>query len=415
MARSTVFHYKGRESDPQKVGHDLHVRAVLTGALIQHGRDMRLQAELIDVNNGAQLWGQQYERSLSNVAALQQEVLRDISDKLKLRLRRTEKNNTAIETPERWEAYDLYLRGRHEWNKFTDEGMKKAIQYFQQAIDKDPTYALAYAGLADAYHELSDSSPPREMMPKAKAAAMRALEMDDSLAEAHAALGWVKWQYDWDWSGAEKEFQRAIGLNPNYAIAHGMYALYLTSLGRVDEGMAELKRALELDPLSLIISANLGDVFQFSRHYNQAIEQYNKTLEMDKNFALAYRSLSDAYWNNGMYADAVRAWQKSLITEGSSQLAAKMGEAYSRSGYKGALQAWLQYSIGSSNRAYLAPASVAAVYLRLGEEEHAFEWLEKAYQAHDGWLVYLKVDPSFDNLRSDPRYADLLRRMGLPQ
>ena len=413
MARTTVFHYKGRDTDPQKVGRELHVRAVLTGSFIQHGSEVRLEAELIDVNNGSQLWGQQYERPLSSLAAIQQGVLRDISDRLKLRLSGTI-NADGNRKPESWESYDPYLRGRHEWNKFTNESMGKAVHYFQQAIDKDPTYALAYAGLADAYHELSDSSPPREMMPRAKAAAMRALELDDSLADAHAALGWVKWHYDWDWTGAEKEFQRAIQLNPNYAIAHGMYGLYLTSLGRVDEGMTQLKRAQELDPLSLIISTNLGDVLQFSRHYNQAIEQYNKTLELDKNFAMAHASLSDAYGNNGKYANAVREWQKSLIAEGNTQLAAKMGEAYSSSGYKGALQAWLQYSISSSNHAYLAPASVAGVYTRLGEEEHAFEWLEKAYSAHDGWLVYLKVDPVFDHLRSDPRYADLLRRMGLP-
>jgi TolB-like protein len=206
MARSTVFHYKGHDADPQKVGRDLAVQAVLTGTLARDGEVVRVQAELVDVSNGSALWGEQYDRKLSDMAAVQQEVVRDISGKLKLRFSGDGRNKLGPRTPENWEAYDLYLRGRYYWNKFTEEGMQKAIGYFQQAIDKDPNYALAYAGLADAHHELSYTHPPREVMPKAKAAAMKALELDESVAEAHAALGWVKWAYDWDWAGAEKEF-----------------------------------------------------------------------------------------------------------------------------------------------------------------------------------------------------------------
>jgi len=338
--------------------------------------------------------------------------VRDISAKLKLRLSGEDRNKLTARTPENWEAYDLYLRGRYYWNKFTDDGMQKAIGYFQQAIDKDPNYALAYAGLADAYHELY-GHPPREVMPKSKAAAMKALELDEYVAEAHAALGWVKWAYEWDWPGAEKEFQRAIELNPNYAIAHGMYALYLDSMSRVDEGMAQHKRALELNPLSLITSTNMGELLFDMRKTDQAIEQYRKTLDIDSSFKAVHKELGDAYESKGMYREAIAEWQKSLIADGDSEIAAAIGQAYSKSGYKPALRIWVEHLTNSSNHGYVQPAFVATIYARLGENDHAFEWLGKAYQERDSDLVFLKVEPVWDNLRSDPRYADLLRRVGL--
>jgi eukaryotic-like serine/threonine-protein kinase len=413
MARSTVFHYKGHDPDPLKVGHDLAVGAVLTGTLARHGEAVRVQTELVDVSNGSALWGEQYDRKLSDMAAVQQEVVRDISAKLKRRLSGEDKNQVTRRTPENWEAYDLYLRGRYYWNKFTEEGMQKAIGYFQQAIDKDPNYALAYAGLADAYHELSYSHPPREVMPKAKAAALKALELEESVAEAHAALGWVKWSYEWDWAGAEKEFQRAIELNPNYAIAHGMYALYLDSMSRVDEGMAQHKRALELEPLSSITSTNMGELLFDMRQTDQAIEQYKKTLESDPSFSPVHKELGDAYASKGMFQEAVAEWQKTLIADGESETATAIGQAYAKSGYKAVLRTWVEHLTGPSNHGYLAPASVASIYASLGENDHAFEWLEKAYQERDSDLVFLKVERAWDNLRSDPRYADLLRRVGL--
>ncbi len=423
MARSTVFHYKGRDADPQRVGHDLAVRAVLTGTLARRGEAVRLQAELVDVSNGSELWGEQYDRQLSDMAAVQQEVVRDISDKLKLRLSGEDKNRLTRRTTESSEAYDLYLKGRYYWNKFNDESMKKAIEFFQQAIDKDPNYALAYAGLADAYHELSNFYPPREMMPKAKAAAMKALELDDSVAEAHAALGWVKWSYDWDWTGAEREFQRAIELNPNYAIAHGMYALYLDSMARVDEAMVEHKRAQQLDPLSLVINTNVGDAFSWARHYDQAIEQYRKTLEMDTNFAPARGGLASAYEFKGMYREAIEENQKYELLSGktpeeAAAQAAAMLKAYKTGGEK---RFWLENleqdlkAMKQSRAGYFSAYSMAGDYALAGEKDKAFEWLAKAYQEHDSELVFLKVEPEFDNIRSDPRYADLLRRIGLSQ
>src|SRR5262249_22271533 len=263
----------------------------------------RLHTELVDVGNGAVLWSEQYDRKVSDTAAVQQEVVRGISDKLQLRVHGQDRKQLTKRSTDSWEAYDSYLRGRYQWNKFTDASLQKAIGYFQQAIDKDPNYALAYAGLADSYHELSYTRPPREVMPKAAAAATKALQLDDSVAEAHAALGWVKWQYDWDWSGAEKEFQQAVELSPNYAIAHGMYALFLDSMSRTDEGMAQHRRARELEPLSLIINSNLGEALYQARHYDEAIEQYRKTLEVDPNFAVAHGDLAEALEHKGMYKE----------------------------------------------------------------------------------------------------------------
>ncbi len=414
LARSTVFRYKGHDADPQKVGHDLAVRAVLAGTLARHGDDVRVQTELIDVTNGSELWGEQYDRKLSDIAAVQQEVVRDISNKLRVQLNGEDRNKLSKRTTESWEAYDLYLRGRFYWNKFSDESLRKAVGYFQQAIDKDPSYALAYAGLADAYHELSYSHPPREMMPKAKAAALKALELDDSVAEAHAALGWVKWTYDWDWVEAEKEFQRSIELSPSYGIAHGMYALYLDSMSRVDEATAQHKRAQELEPLSLIINTNAAEAFYDTRRYDQAIEQYRKTLEIDEGFAPVHDDLARAYERKGMYREAIEEWQSGLIEVGGSAVAASIGQAYSKSGYQRALQIWLEHLTSSSNYAYVSPFFVATFYARLDESNRAFEWLSKAYQERDSDLVFLRVEPAFDNLRSDPRFAELERKIGFP-
>jgi serine/threonine protein kinase len=411
MSRSTVFRYKGRGSDPQRVGRDLNVKAVLVGTLVHHGDSIRLESELVDATNGSEIWGTQYDRKLSDISTVQQEIVRDISEKLKLRLSSEDRNKLSTQKTESWEAYNLYLKGNYYWEKFTDDGMEKAVEYFQQAIEKDPTYALAYAGLAHAFHELSYSNPPREMMPKSKSAAMKALQLDDSVAEAHAALGWVKWRYDWDWTGAEREFQRAIELDP---MAHAQYALYLDSMQRLDEATASHNRAVALDPLSLINNANLGDEFYGIRQYDKAIDQYQKTLELDANFSLARWGLGGAYDRKGMYKEAVAEWQKAFLSDGDTRSAALIGQAYSRSGYKGVLRAWLDDLTIQSTHRYVSAYSIATMYARLGEKDRAFESLEKAYRDRSAELVDLKVEPVFDFLHSDPRYADLLRRMGLP-
>jgi eukaryotic-like serine/threonine-protein kinase len=415
MSRSTVFRYKGRASDPQNVGRDLKVGAVLVGTLVQHGDSIHLQSELVNASDGSEIWGTQYDRKLSDISAVQQEIVRDISERLRLRLTPEDRQKLTRQDTESGESYTLYLKGRYYWNKFTDDDMKKALDYFQQAIDKDPTYALAYAGLADAYHELAYSNPPREMMPKSKAASTKALQLDDSVAEAHSALGWVLWRYDWNFPEAEKEFRRAIELEPNSGFGHGMYPLFLYSMQRFEEGAARHKQALTLEPLSLIGNTNVADGLYYARQYDRAIEQYQKTLELDANFGSAHAGLGNAYDRKGMYKEAVVEWQKAYLAYGDPRTAELIRKAYSRSGYKGALQAFLDDMLGQSTHQYVSSFEVAAMYARLGEKDHALEWLGNAYQARDAELVDIGTEPVFEFLHSDPRYTDLLRRIGLPQ
>jgi TolB-like protein/Tfp pilus assembly protein PilF len=312
MSRSTVFRYKGRGVDPQNVGRELKVGAVLVGTLVHHGDSIHLQSELVDTRDGSEIWGTQYDRQLSEISSVQQEIVRDISEKLRLRLGPEDQKKLAGQKTENWEAYNLYLKGNYYWEKFTDDDMRKAVDYFQQAIDKDPNYALAYAGLADSFHELAYTSPPSEMMPRSKAASTKALQLDDSVANAHAALAWVLWRYDWNFSEAEKEFRRAIELEANSSSSsvRGMYPLFLYSMKRFDQAVAEHKQAIALDPLSLILNTNVGDGLYDAHQFDRAIEQYQKTLELDANFSLAHWGLGSAYDRKGMYKEAIAEWQK---------------------------------------------------------------------------------------------------------
>ena len=413
MSRSAVFRYKGHDSDAQGAGRDLKVGAVLVGTLVQHGDGIHLESELVDSSNGSEIWGAQYDRKLSDVSTIQQEIVQDISDKLKLRLTPEDKTKIAKHGTENWEAYDLYLKGRYYWNKFTDADLKTAADYFKQAIAKDPNYALAYAGLADAYHELASANPPREMMPLAKAAALKALQLDDSVADAHAALGWIKWKYDWDFPGAEREFLRSIELDREGSEGTAMYADFLDAMGRADEGEAQHRRAVQLDPLNLIRSANLGDGLSGEHKYDQAIEQYQKTLALDANFSVAHYGLADAYDRKGMYKEAISEWQKGLTADGDARTAALLGDTYARAGYKSALRAWIDDSKKQSAHDYVSPFGIAQLYAILGEKDSTMEWLEKAYQDRSVDLVTVNTDPDFDFLHSDPRFQDLLRRIGL--
>ena len=412
MSRSTVFRYKGKGADPQTVGRELKVGAVLVGTLVHHGDSLHLQSELVDARDGSEIWGTQYDRPISDTSAVQQEIVRDISEKLKLRLSPEDQKKLATHKTENWEAYNLYLKGRYYWEKFTDDDMRKSVDYFQQAIAKDPNYAQAYAGLADAYHELAYTSPPSEMMPKSKAASTKALQLDDSVGEAHAALGWVLWRYDWNFPEAEKEFRRAIELDD---ANRGMYPLFLYSMKRFDQGFSEHKQSVAIDPLSLIQLTNVGDGLYYAHQYDRAIEQYQKALELDPNFSNAQLALASTYDRKGMYKEAIAEWQKGFTTEGDSRTAGLIGKAYSVSGYKGAMQAWLDDLISQSTHHYVAPLDIATLYARLGEKEHALEWLEKGYQARDADMVDIATEPTFDFLRSDPRFTGLLRRVGLPQ
>lgn len=410
IARSTVFRYKGQEHDAQKIGSELGVRAVLMGRVLQRGDTLTIQVDLVDTSDGSQLWGEQYTRKLSDILVMQQNISREVSEKLRLKLSGAQKEQLAKRYTESTEAYELYLRGRYQWNRRTPDGLMKGIEYFQQAISADPNYALAYAGLADSYNVLSTNAvrPPKEAFPKAKEAAEKALAIDDTLAEAHSSLAFIKTVYEWDWAGAEREFKRAIEINPNYSTAHYWYAFaHLLSMGRMGEADAEIKRALALDPFSLIINTNLGRTYHLARQYDKAIEQYRKTLEMDPTFPRAHDRLQEAYEQKGMYREAIADLEKV-----SPEFAARLRSAYEKSGVAGYWQTRIDFD-KESKQTYAAPYFTAVKYAALGDQEQAFQWLEKAYQERDTWLVHLKVDPMLDGLRSDPRYTNLLARMNL--
>jgi serine/threonine protein kinase len=415
MSRNTVFRYKGQPADLQKVGRELHVRAILTGRLIQSGDELLISVNLEDVQNSRQLWGEQYNRKLSNLVSVQQEIAGDIYGRLRPRLAGEERKLLAKRPTESVEAYQLYLQGLFYWNKWTQADFKRAADFFTQAAQKDPRYALSYAGLADAYSMLGDAGyfPPSEAWPKAKAAAMQALEIDDTLPEAHTSLGLVKEHFEWDWTGAEREFRRAIELNPNSATAHHWYGDYLANMGRTEEGLRETKKAQELDPLSLIINTTLGKQLYLAGKNDQAIEQLRKVLDIDAKFAPARPLLVEVYAEMGKQKEAVAEREKILSLSGSPELAASIEEDFSKGGYKRVLQSWLDGLTEISKYGYISPYSIAQAYVRMGDKEKTFSWLEKAYEEHDSGLVSLAVEPMFDPVRSDPRFKDLLRRMKL--
>jgi serine/threonine protein kinase/tetratricopeptide (TPR) repeat protein len=413
MSRNAVFRYKGKTTDAQSIGRDLKVGAVLMGTMVQRGGQVHLETELVNSSNGTEVWGTQYDRRLSDLSTVQADIVRDISEKLKLRLTVADKTKLAKQNAENWEAYDLYMKGRYYWNKFTDSDLKTSVSYFQQAIAKDPNYAQAYAGLADAYHELASTNPPREMMPLAKAAAQKALAIDDSVANAHAALGWIKWKYDWDFPGAEREFERAIELDREHSEGLAMYADFLDSMGRTDEALAAHRQAIEADPMSLIVNSNLGDGLYSAHKYDEAIAQYKKTIAIDESFDAAHYSLAFAYDRTGMQKEAIAEWQKALTEYGDANMAALLGDAYARAGYQAALQAWIDEVGGnSSSHKFVSPFAVAIMYGMLADKDSAMKWLEKAYEARDVDLVTVNVEPVFDFLHFDPRFQDLLRRLG---
>ncbi len=415
MSRNTVFRYKSHPVDPQRVGHNLGVRAILTGRLIQSGDDLMISVSLEDVQNSRQIWGDQYNRKVSSLVAVQEEIAADIYGHLRSKIAGEEKKLLSKRPTENVEAYQLYLQGLFYWNKWTEADFKRAADFFSEATQKDPRYALSFAGLADTYSQLGDAGylPPAEAWPKAKAAAMQALEIDETLAEAHTSLGLVKEHFEYDWEGAEKEFKRAIELNPNSATAHHWYGDYLANLGRSEPGLRETRKALELDPLSLIINTTVGWQLYLARQNDPAVEQFRKVLDIDPKFAPARRSLEEVYAQMGKQKEAVAERAKFVSLSGSPELAASIEDDFSKSGYRGVLQSWLAGLTVLSQHGYVSPYNIAQVYMRMNEKERAFVWLEKAYEEHDSGLVSLGVEPVFDGIRSDPRYRDLLRRMKL--
>ncbi len=417
MSRSSVFRYKGKSTDAKSLGKEMGVRAVLLGRVMQQDDNLSVSVELVDTENSHHIWGQQYNRKVSDLLSVQEDINRDISDTLKLPLTGDQKSRLAKRPTDDPVAYRLYLNGLYYWNKGTESGFKQALDYFNQAIDKDPKFALAQAGLADTYSLFADSGylAPGDAWPRAKTAAMVAVGIEDSLAEAHTSLALVKAYYDWDWAGAEKEFQRAIDLNPNSAAAHHWYGSFLAKMGRQDDALREIQKARDLDPLSLLISTTLGWDYYVSHQTNQAIGQLKKTLEMDQNYSPARRLLETCYEQQGMYKEAVAEWQKALTLTSNPEFAAAIGQDFESSGYKAVLQDWLEGLQELSKREYVSPYDVAQVYARLGDKEQVFSWLEKAFQQRDNHIVALRVDPAFQNFQSDPRYRGLLKRIGFPR
>jgi eukaryotic-like serine/threonine-protein kinase len=417
-ARSAVIRYKGKETDPQKIGHDLQVSAVLTGRLLRQGDTLIVRAELVDVAKGSQLWGGQYRRKPDDVFALQEDLAREISEKLRLRLTGEEKQRLTRRYTENAEAYQLYLKGRYQWNKRSPEGFGKALEYFQQAVEKDPVYALAYAGLADTYAQLSffNVFPPRDVMPKAKAAAQKALQIDDGLGEAYVSLAYVSYTYDFDWAAAARDFDKAIAVNPTYAKTHSFYPLYLSSLGRSQESIAAATSALELDPASPANSHSLAVQLYLARQFDQAIEQSHKTLDLDPNFAVAYALLAQAHSAKGQDREALSDDEKyAALSRDSAMSLAHRGYVQARLGDRNQALHTLNQLTATSQQTYTPAFAFAVLHVGLGDKNQAFAWLEKAYDERFTRLAYLRQESFWDPLRSDPRYTDLLRRIGFPQ
>jgi len=409
MSRSSVFRYKGRDVDPQVVGRILKVQAVLTSRLMQYGDSLSISIELVDVHNNHHIWGEQYNRKLADLLSVQGEISGQITDKLRLKLTGGQKEALTKHYTENTEAYQLYLKGRFYWNKRTIDGFHSAIAQFRQAIEKDPNYALAYAGLADCYNLLGvwGNAPPGDTYPRGKAAATKALELDEKLAEAHASLGRNKIAYDWDWPGVRREFERALELNPNYATGHYWYSYYYFAMGRLDDAMREMQRAVELDPLSLNINAELGRALVYQGDYDAAIEQERKTLEMDPNFSIAHSILGAAYLQRARYADAISEAQNA----GNSFVLAR---AYLNSGNIGKARIVVRNLKELSKTHYVSANAMALAYLGLNDKERAIEWLQRAYEERSLRPDFMRVDPAYDNVRSDPRFQELMRRAGLP-
>jgi len=420
ISSNAVARYKTRDPqagapDAQTIGREFKVEAVVVGKVAQRGDLIYINVELIDARNNSHLWGYQYDWNLADIFSVQKDIVSGISNSLRPDLTEKEQTHLAKRDTESVEAYQAYLRGRDLWNKRTEEGLRKAIEFFDQARGLDPNYALAWAGLADSYQVLifHGGLPPEEYCLRAKAAAQRALEIDDSLAEAHTALAYVKFQYDWNWAGAEEEFKRAIKLNPNYATAHQWYGEYLASMARQDEALSERKKAKALDPLSPIITSELGYSYFETRQYDRAVEEFRKAVELFPDFSPAHSFLSAALEFNGMYDEAIVECQKAMALANNNKLLSRLATIYAKSGRRTEAQKALDEMIRGSKEGYFPPSYIAEVYLALNDKERAFEWLEKAYRERDWALTGLKRFPSYDGFRSDARFSDLLKKMNL--
>ena len=412
----TVFRYKGKEQDAQKVGNELHVRVVLTGSVKQVGDQLVINVSLDDARDNHHIWGEQYNRKFADVLAVQNEIAQEVLTSLRLKLTRGDEQQLKKPYTNNVEAYQLYLKGRYHAYKLTPSETQKGISYYQQAIEIDPSYALAYVGLADAYRSLpiAGEMPSTEFLPKAKAAAQKAIDIDDTLAEAHAELGFIIFWYDWNWNAAEAQYKRALELDPNSADAHMYYAHLLSSKARHAEGLAEIKRARELDPLNLRINSLEGQFLIHAGQTDEALARLQKTFELGPNFWMAHLFASSAYIEKGMFTEAVvEARKASELSGASTHPLAFLGYALAKSGKPAEARGVLEELLSLSNGRYVSPYSIALIYNALDERDKTLSWLERGYKERDPKLVFLKVEPKWNNLYADPRFQDLLRRVGL--
>ncbi|PYS87903.1 MAG: hypothetical protein DMF64_21910 [Acidobacteria bacterium] len=417
-ARSTVFRFKGQAADPIKLGRELGVQAVLTGRLARLEEQLTLSMELTGTANGTQLWGARYTHPQASVLVLLEAVTREVSTQLRYKLRGREWQQLLKRQTENVAAYRFYLKGRYYWNKRLADDTHRGLAYFRQALDEDPTYALAYVGMADCYDLLCGLSalPPHEGYPKAKAAVLKALELDDDLAEAHASLAHLTMRYDWDWETAEQEYRRALELNPNYATAHHWFATYLTAMGRHEEALVEGRLAQQLNPLSPVINLFIGAHLYFARRYDEAIAHIRKTVESEPAFVLAYTFLAQATAQQGDYEQAFSALNKAQqLSSEKEDISILNIRAYclARASRKEEACATLSELRAGAAQEYVNPYEIAQTYVALGSHDEAFAWLERAYRERVGDLAFLKVAPELDPLRKDPRFRRLLERINL--
>jgi serine/threonine protein kinase/tetratricopeptide (TPR) repeat protein len=419
IARPTAFRYKAKDVDPTQIGRELGVAAVLTGNVRQIEDALNVQVDLIDAVTGAEIWGAGYDRKIADLVAVKQAIAQEVITKLNLRLSSDEERRLVRRDSLNPEAYQSYLRGRYFWNKRTPDGIKQASEYFEQSIQRDPDFALGYVGLADCYIGLAfyDFAAPRETMPRAKESILKALALDSTLAEAHASLAHILMNYDWDWATAEKEFKRSIELKPDYATAHQWYAIhYLTARGRLEEALQEMTKALAIDPASLVMNTFMGAALCQAGRYDEAIDQCRRTIKMDPTFAVGHWHLGLAYEQKQTFEPAIEEFQKAVsLSQGSPLMLAALGHAYAKAQKTNEANETLAKLKDLSRHQYVSPVEVAPIYTALGNREQAFKLLEEARAEHSFHLVYVNVSPQFKVIRSDPRFQDLVRSIGLSQ
>jgi TolB-like protein/DNA-binding winged helix-turn-helix (wHTH) protein/Tfp pilus assembly protein PilF len=418
MSRDSVFRYRGKETDARAAGHELGVGAVLTGRIVQHGGDLWVSTELVDAHDNTHIWGEKYNRKLADLLSVQQEIVQQITDKLMLRLNGEERTRLTKRYTDNIEAYQLYLKGRYYWNR-RPRGLLDGIKYFEQAIEIDPNYALAYSGLADCYAALATweggTISPAEAMLKGNAAALKAVEFDETLAEAHASLGYIRLHYDWNWPEAEKQFKRAIELNSRYATAHHWYSHYLMTAGQTEASLAESRLALELDPLDLIISGHQPWHYYYARDFDRVIEICHDNLASHPEAFWVHFELGRAYEQKRMFNEAISELTTALSLQKDMTFAiAALGHAYAVSGQREKAQQLLGNLKKLSTQRYVSSADIAMIYIGLGDNDQALAWLQKAFLERSWYFVLLRVDPRLDSLRPDPRFQALLRRVNLP-